>query len=104
MRDETSARVEKEMTVALTIVVILVFACFCFGVYKSRSQRASKNAGKLNYRARSGGVRRFARLGRPVIQTDEQRSEWIQLNRDRYDASIDRLDPHHADYQDPDVN
>ncbi|MGA2124197.1 MAG: hypothetical protein ABSG58_07215 [Acidimicrobiales bacterium] len=88
---------------AVTILVILIFGCICFGVYKGRSQRAAQNSGKLNYRARmGGGVRRFTSLGRPVITSDQQRAEWIQLNRDRYDASIDRLDPRHADYQEPD--
>jgi hypothetical protein len=87
---------------ALTIFAILIFGCVCFGVYKGQSQRAAKNAGRLNYRVRLGGVRRYGRLGRPVITSDEQRSEWIHLHRDRYDASIDRLDPRHEDYVDPD--
>jgi hypothetical protein len=52
-------------------------------------------------RYRGGSVRRFARAGRAIVQTDEQRTELIMNNRDRYDASIDRLDPHHPEYKGP---
>jgi hypothetical protein len=52
-------------------------------------------------RYRGGSVRRFARAGRAIVQTDEQRTELIMKNRVRYDPSIDRLDPRHKDYKSP---
>jgi hypothetical protein len=88
--------------VAYTIIALVILGCIFWGWFKSHPARVARNAGKPQKQLRYGYVRRSSPLGRPVIQSDEQRSEVMWANRDRYDPSLDRLDPRHEDHQDPD--
>jgi hypothetical protein len=85
--------------VALTIILVLIFGAIVWGVFMTHTKsgaRRSQQFQKPNY---LGTVRRHSQLGRPVIQTDEQRSEVLRMNRDRYDPSIDLLDPRNEKYR-----
>jgi hypothetical protein len=85
----------------LIIALIIVFVV-TWATYMSRTHNDPNRKVKFEKpRYRGGSVRRFARAGRTIIQTDEQRSEHIMNSRDRYDPSIDRLDPRHPDYKGP---
>jgi hypothetical protein len=85
---------------AYVILAALILSGVCWGFYKSGSRGAARNSGRPQRQFRYGYVRRFSPLGRSPIQSDEQRSEVMRANRDRYDPSIDRLDPRNKDYRD----
>ncbi|MGB8197089.1 MAG: hypothetical protein WCF25_08810 [Acidimicrobiales bacterium] len=85
---------------AYLIIGLIIFFIVAWAWYMSKTQDKRKvKFEKPRYRG--GSVRRFARAGRTVVQTDEQRSELIMNNRVRYDPSIDRLDPRHPEYKKP---
>jgi hypothetical protein len=71
-----------------------------FMTHTKAGQRRAEKFVKPNF---MGSVRRTSRLGRPVIQSDEQRSEAILANRDQYDPSIDLFDPRNQNYKGPDA-
>jgi hypothetical protein len=81
------------LIIGLFIVFLVAWAWYMSKTHKQREVKFQK--------PRVGGVRRFARAGRVIVQTDEQRSELIMKNRVRYDPSIDRLDPRHPEYKKP---
>lgn len=84
------------LIIAALIVVILGWA-----VYMSKTKSGANRANKFVQPQWHGPVRRFSRGGRPIVQSDEQRTELIVQNRERYDPSIDRLDPRNAQYKGP---
>jgi hypothetical protein len=81
------------LIIGLFIVFLVAWAWYMSKTHNNRKVKFQK--------PRVGGVRRFARAGRVIVQTDEQRSELIMNNRVRYDPSIDRLDPRHPEYKKP---
>lgn len=83
---------------AYLIIAVLIVAVFSWAVFMSRRSKKGhiEKFAKPNFR---GPVRRYPVAGRKVIQSDEQRSEVMMQNRDRYDPSIDLLDPRHPDYR-----
>jgi hypothetical protein len=87
---------------AYAIIAALFIAVMGWALFMSR--RAKKGHTdkfvKPNFR---GPVRRYPLAGKKIIQTDEQRSEVILANRDRYDPTIDLLDPRHKDYKGPEL-
>ena len=85
------------------IIAFVIVACVTYGVFKSNPRRVAKNAGKAQQPFRYGYFRRVTRLGRPGVQSDEQRAEIMEANRDQYDPSLDRLDPRNKNYQGPDT-
>jgi hypothetical protein len=88
--------------VAYLIIGLIIFFILVWATYKSKTSKDPHRKVQMEKpKYRSGSVRRYARPGRPIIQTDEQRAEHIANTRDRYDPSIDRLDPHHKDYKQP---
>jgi hypothetical protein len=87
---------------AYLIIGLFIVFVIAWAWYQSRTHNDAKRKEKFNRPGyRSGSVRRFARAGRVIVQTDEQRSELIMNNRVNYDASIDRLDPRHPEYKKP---
>jgi hypothetical protein len=87
---------------AYVIIGLFIFFIVVWAAYMSKASKDPSRQGKMEKpRHRGGSVRRFARAGRVIVQTDEQRSELIMNNRVRYDHSIDRLDPRHKDYKKP---
>jgi hypothetical protein len=85
------------LIIGLGIFFVLVWATYMSKASKDPNRKVQME--KPRYRG--GSVRRFARAGRAIVQTDEQRSELILNNRDRYDPSIDRLDPRHPEFKKP---
>jgi hypothetical protein len=85
--------------VALTIILVLIFGAIVWGVFMTHTKSGARRSQKFQKPNYLGAVRRYSRLGRPVIQTDEQRSEVMRMNRDRYDPSIDLLDPRNEKYR-----
>jgi hypothetical protein len=86
---------------AYLIIGLLIFFVLVWAAYMSKASKDPNRKVKMEKPKYLGGPRRYARAGRVIVQTDEQRSEIIMKNRDRYDASIDRLDPRHKDYKKP---
>ena len=86
---------------AYLIIGLIVFFIVVWGLYMSRTHSDPNRPVKFEKTRFRGPIRRFARAGRPIIQTDEQRTEHIMNTRDRYDPSIDRLDPRHPNYKKP---
>jgi hypothetical protein len=82
------------LIIGLIIVFVLIWATY-------KSKMAKDPHGNVEMEKPRWSSRRFARAGRVIVQTPEQRAEQIMMNRDRYDPSIDRLDPHHKDYKEP---
>jgi hypothetical protein len=87
---------------ALTIILLLLFGAVVWAALVTHTRAGAQRAAKFDKPRWHGSVRRYSRLGRPVIQTDEQRTEWIQMNRDRYDPSIDLLDPRNPNFREKD--
>jgi hypothetical protein len=83
------------LIIGLFIVFLVAWAWYMSKTHNERKVKFHKPG------YRSGSVRRFARAGRVIVQTDEQRSELIMNNRVKYDPSIDRLDPRHPEYKKP---
>jgi hypothetical protein len=89
---------------AYLIIGLIVFFVLTWAFYMSRTHKEEHRSAKFERPSyRSGSIRRFARAGRVIVQTEEQRSELIMNNRDRYDPTIDRLDPRHPEYKQPDA-
>jgi|HubBroStandDraft_6_1064221.scaffolds.fasta_scaffold2373809_2 hypothetical protein len=84
------------LIIGLVIAFVLMWATYMSKTHNDPNRKVRFE--KTRYR---GPLRRYARAGRTIIQTDEQRSELMMKNRDRYDASIDRLDPRHPQYKKP---
>jgi hypothetical protein len=88
--------------VAYIIIGLFIFFIVVWATYMSKTSKDPNRKVKMEKPGyHSGSVRRFARAGRVIVQTDEQRSELIMNNRVQYDHSIDRLDPRHKDYKKP---
>ena len=83
---------------AYGIIGLILLAGVGWGVFMARTKAGADRAAKFSKPNYRGGVRRFTHGG-PRIESDEQRSELIMRNRERYDPTIDRLDPRHKDYQ-----
>jgi hypothetical protein len=86
---------------AYAIILGFIVVVVAWGAFMSRRAKAG-HAEKQPRSFHRGAIRRYAFGGRKIVQSDEQRSEVILENRERYDPSIDRLDPRHKDYQGPD--
>jgi hypothetical protein len=87
--------------VAYLIIGLIVLFVVVWATYMSRTHNDPNRKEKFEKTSFRGPIRRYARAGRTIIQTDEQRSEVIMNNRVRYDPSIDRLDPRHPEYKQP---
>ena len=85
---------------AYLIVGLVVFFILIWAFYMSKASKDPKRKVKFE-KPRRKGANRYGRLGRPIVQTDEQRSELIMRNRVNYDPSIDLLDPRNKDYRGP---
>jgi hypothetical protein len=86
--------------VAYLIIGLIIIFVLIWATYKSKmSKDPNRKVEFEKPKYWSGSVRRFSRAGRVIVQTDEQRAEQIMNNRDRYDPSIDRLDPRHPEYK-----
>ena len=86
---------------AYLIIGLIIFFVLVWATYMSKASKDPHRKVTMEKPKYLSGVRRYGRAGRAIVQTDEQRSELIMNNRERYDASIDRLDPHHKDYKKP---
>ena len=85
---------------AYAIIAGLFIAVMGWAVFMSH--RAKRGHGEKFAKANFlGPVRRYPVGGKKIVQSDVQRSEVILANRDRYDPSIDLVDPHHRDYKGP---
>jgi hypothetical protein len=85
--------------VALTIILILIFGVVAWAFFMTHTNAGARRAEKFQKPNYLGTVRRYAKLGRPVVQSDEQRSEVMRMNRGLDDPSLDRLDPRHEKYR-----
>jgi hypothetical protein len=86
---------------AYLIILLAIFFIVTWATYMSRRSKDPGQKVKFEKTTFRGPIRRYARAGRTIIQSDEQRSEVIMNNRVRYDPSIDRLDPRHPEYKPP---
>jgi hypothetical protein len=84
---------------AYLIIALIVLFVLMWATYMSRTHNDPNRKEKFEKTRFRGPLRRYARAGRTIIQTDEQRSEFIMNNRDTYDPAIDRLDPRHPEYK-----
>jgi hypothetical protein len=87
--------------VAYLIIGLIILFVVMWATWMSRTHNDPSRPVKFEKTKFRGPIRRYARAGRTIIQTDEQRSEVIMNNRVRYDPSIDRLDPRHPEYKKP---
>ena len=83
------------------IIALIFLLPLLWGIYMSR--RAKAGHGEKFAKPKYLGIQVFTHGGRKRVQSDVQRSELILENRERYDHSIDRLDPRHKDYRSPDA-
>lgn len=84
---------------AILIIGVLAISILSWAIMMSRSSRSHEwNARAV--KPRMGRVRLF-RFGAPIIQTPEQKTEWLLQNRERYDPSLDRLDPRNRNFASP---
>jgi hypothetical protein len=91
---------EEGVLMAYLIIGLIIVFVVIWAAYMSKTHNDPNRKVKFEKaRYRGGSVRRYARAGRTIVQTDEQRSELIMNNRVRYDPSIDRLDPRHPEYK-----
>lgn len=84
---------------ALTTLLVILFGCVVWGFAMTHTGAGARRAEKSRQPNYMGTVRRYARLGRPIIQTDEQRAEAERTNRGAYDPSLDLLDPRNERYR-----
>ena len=84
----------------LNIGLIVLFVV-TWATYMSRTHNDPNRKEKFEKTSFRGPIRRYARAGRTIIQTDEQRSELIMNSRVRYDPSLDCLDPRNPEYKKP---
>lgn len=85
---------------AYLIILGIVLVVVGWAVYMSKSKAGANRALKTRKPGYVGGIRRLGH-GKERIESDEQRSESILRNRERYDPTVDRLDPRHPEYKRP---